>query len=744
MSLAGKCVFGLILFSALARQGQAVSFKTIAALHAGDDGQYPQQPLANIGGTFYGAAPQGGRYFLGTLFKFDSATGKTTTLYSFTGGKDGQAPSGLVNVGGVLYGTAGMGGQSSNGTLFKFDPASNTFTVLYQFAGGNDGSFPLAGLLNAGGTLYGTTYRGGAYLLGTVFKFDPSSNTETVLHGFGNGTDGAFPYAPLVKSGTKLYGTTSQGGSGGQDGGNGTVFSIDPTSGAEQVLYNFTETDGSYPYAGLVAAGNKLYGTTLSGGAQQYGTVFVVDRATGAETTLYNFPGGVEGGFPYAGLVFSGNLLFGTTSYSAPPDGGGTLFCVDPATGAEKTLHKFSNYSGPRRDGYAPFASLVNVGGALYGSTAYGGVANDGTLFGYDPATDKLTTLHGFTGDSAGQYFNPGVIGSGGALYLATPQGGTANLGAVLKIDPASGAITTLHSFTGGGDGFAPSASLLDYHGKLFGTTFGADPASGSGTVFRVNPATGETRTLHKFTDGSDGGNPLAGLVNDGGELWGTTAGGYIGSGQGTVFKINPVSGAESSIAYFEGEGQPQTPAAKLTRLGDYLYGTSVYGGADGTGTIYQVDPASGAISIVYNFTGGSGGSYPYAALTAVQGALYGVASRGGDTDNGVVFKFEPKSGKQTPVYAFSGGGDGSLPFGTLLYSNGNLYGTASQGGANSEGTVYAIDPNTGALTTLHSFTLGADGGVPQAGVLGVGDKLYGTTSAGGAGNRGTVFWLRP
>ena len=151
----------------------------------------------------------------------------------------------------------------------------HTYTkkVIYSFAGGSDGADPLAGLVRDGaGNLYGTTYAGGDYGSGTVFKLD-TTGKEAVLHSFSGGPDGGYPYAGLILDAAgNLYGTADAGGAHNY----GVVFEV-PAGGAEGVLYSFTGTggDGADPLAGLVrdAAGN-LYGTTASGGASGLGTVF--------------------------------------------------------------------------------------------------------------------------------------------------------------------------------------------------------------------------------------------------------------------------------------------------------------------------------------------------------------------------------------------------------------------------------------------------------------------------------------
>ena len=146
-------------------------------------------------------------------------------------------------------------------------------TVLYSFTGSPDGAGPFAGVIfDTKGNLYGTTVYGGAYGYGSVFKVTPSGE-ETVLYSFTGDSDGAYPYAGLVfdKKGN-LYGTTIAGGANSLDG---TVFEVTP-SGEETVLHSFTGApDGAYPRAGLVFDGRgNLYGTTYEGGAYNGGTVF--------------------------------------------------------------------------------------------------------------------------------------------------------------------------------------------------------------------------------------------------------------------------------------------------------------------------------------------------------------------------------------------------------------------------------------------------------------------------------------
>ena len=367
-------------------------------------------------------------------------TYKESTLYTFTDSPDGAGPwAGLIrDKAGNLYGTTHDGGVYGQGTVFKVD-ATGKETVLYSFTGYPDGARPEAVLFRGGaGNLYGTTtYYGGAFLWGTVFKLD-TTGEETVLYSFTGGTDGGYPVGGLLRdSAGNLYGTTVDGGegSGCYYGGCGTVFKVDRT-GKETVLHSFSVgTEGQYPVKGLVrdAAGN-LYGITNQGGKSSCnnghetgcGTVFELD-ITGKLTVLHNFTGGTDGAYPDARLIRDarGNL-YGTTmegGRGCKPYGCGTVFKVD-ATGKETVLHAFA---GGVRGGGA--SSLVRDGkGNLYGA-AWGGTYGQGIVFKLDKP-GKLTVLYSFTGGTDGGFPDgPLVLDKAGNLYGATGNGGAYGCG---------------------------------------------------------------------------------------------------------------------------------------------------------------------------------------------------------------------------------------------------------------------------------------------------------------------------
>ena len=383
-----------------------------------------------------------------------------------------------------------------------------------------------------------------------------------------------------------------------------------------------------------------------------------------------------------------------------------------------------------------------------------------------------FTMLHSFKGGTDGESPVGGVVrDAAGNLYGTTEYGGGntcfggQSCGTVYKVD-TTGKETVMHSFTGGADGAFPLAGLiLDAAGNLYGTTeYGGNLACnsgvGCGTVFKMDP-TGKETVLYSFTRGVDGaGEPFAGVIRDtAGNLYGTTAqGGPFSSG--TVFKVD-TTGKETVLYYFTGGWGGKDgylPSGPLIRdAAGNLYGATQLGGNYSFGTLFKVD-STGKETVLYRFRGGSNGDEPVGGLIMDKaGDLYGVTQGGGTSYNGTVFKLNPV-GNKTVLYNFTGGADGTLPVGGLIADTaGNLYGTTAYGGSincsgDGCGTVFKLD-KTGKETVLYSFTGGADGALPAAGLIrDAAGNLYGTAIFSGdsgslctiVGGCGVVFKITP
>jgi uncharacterized repeat protein (TIGR03803 family) len=324
-------------------------------------------------------------------------------------------------------------------------------------------------------------------------------------------------------------------------------------------------------------------------------------------------------------------------------------------------------------------------------------------------------------------------------------------------------------------DGANPEAALTSINGILYGTTnvggkHAGDCYGGCGTVFSLDPSTGTETVLHYFQDSTrDGALPVAGLIRFRGLLYGTTS--YGGTGDcsydffgncGTVFSINPATNKERGLHAFQWT-DGAAPFAALTGVGGTLYGTTEDGGSNdprcgsrGCGTVFAFNPAAGTEWVVHIFEKrGVDGRLPQGELVNVNGTLYGTTAYGGtgtcgSLGCGTVFSLNPRTGAVTVLYSFQDGTDGGFPSGGLISLNGTLYGTTYEGGIANHGTVFSIDPTTGVERVVHSFRAnGLGGSSPVAGLISVNGTLFGTTFYGGTGTCGsagcgTVFAINP
>jgi uncharacterized repeat protein (TIGR03803 family) len=328
---------------------------------------------------------------------------------------------------------------------------------------------------------------------------------------------------------------------------------------------------------------------------------------------------------------------------------------------------------------------------------------------------------------------------SAGSLYGTTNQGGTAGYGVVYKLDTA-GHYTVLYSFTGGADGRTPYAGVIrDSAGNLYGTTYeGGDSDLDWGVVYKLDKAGHET-VLYTFEGG--GSYPYAGVIEDSaGNLYGTaSSGGGIGDCCGVVYKLDAAGHYTVLYTFAEGAERPYGAEGGYPQAGvirdsaGNLYGTTDRGGAADAGVVFKLD-TNGQETVLANFPGPSDGSFPATGVVGDSaGNLYGTASSGDPSNAGVVYELDT-AGHETVLYSFTGGADGAFPeAGVIRDSAGNLYGTTTRGGTEDQGVVYKLD-TVGQETVLYSFGGGADGANPYtAGVIrDPAGNLYGTTGVGG------------
>jgi uncharacterized repeat protein (TIGR03803 family) len=366
------------------------------------------------------------------------------------------------------------------------------------------------------------------------------------------------------------------------------------------------------------------------------------------------------------------------------------------------TVYSFEGTS----DGANPAAPLVQAtNGSFYGTANSGGAHGAGTIFRF--STDgTLTPLHAFTWAGDGATPSSGLLqAADGNFYGTASDGGAKYAGTVFRMN-ANGALTTLHTFTGGSDGAVPKAGLVQAaDGNFYGTTW-AGGSDNSGTVFRLTP-NGVLTPLHSFM-GIDGANPRSDLVSGSGGLYGITRNGGTNPLDGSVFKIS-TAGAFNTLFQFDRDVSWR-PVGGLVQAADgNFYGTTLNGGVHGRGTVFRVTP-EGLLTTLYSFAGDSDGEFPLAALVeGKDGYFYGTTAYGGTgfagsglNGQGTVFRMTP-AGVLTTLHYFVAF-NGATPAARLVQTaNGDFYGSTMNGGAHGDGTIFRLSVPPPALTIVLS-----------------------------------------
>ncbi len=330
-------------------------------------------------------------------------------------------------------------------------------------------------------------------------------------------------------------------------------------------------------------------------------------------------------------------------------------------------------------------------------------------------------------------------------FYLAVCAA-VACFGSAAHAAPPKG-LHVLYSFSAIPDGALPAGGPTYLRGTLYGVTNNGG-TSDSGTVYAVDAKHGTESIIYSFANAPDGAAPSGDLIVHGDALIGTTSfGGAFGGG--TAFRVDPTTGVETIIHSFGSGSDAATPDAGVIYNKGFFYGTSTSGGTSGSGTVFAINAKTGVEKVLYSFAGGSDGATPFAGLVFLNGALYGTTYFGGPTNDGTVFKVDAKTGTETVLHAFTGGGFHGNPSATLIYANGLLYGTTSHDPGkgcrgNTCGTVFSTDPTSGATTTLYRFKNITDGQDPEGRLVALSGLLYGTTETGGQSGLGTLFQLGP
>ena len=387
------------------------------------------------------------------LYEFSDSSWSTGMTNS-----DGAQPyqTGVVLAAGTLYGTTYYGGTNGNGVVFAVNTDGSGFTVLHTFSAASppdytnaDGEAPQGSLTLVGDTLYGAAINGGMVSggYGTIYSLKTNGDTFTLLHSF-DSTNGNAPNGPLVIANGEIYGTTETGGT----GKNGTVFSMNLDGTGYTVLHPFTNADGATPN-GVVLSGDTLYGNTFLGGTNNNGVVFSIKTNGEDFTILHTFSAGTAGYY-----------------------------------------NQFND------DGMNPEMPVVVDGDTIYGTAAFGGHYDRGTLYSLKTDGSQFTVLRTFADvapgnersllDGGGSY--PMALSvSNGVLYGVAENGGANNNGVIYSINADGTGFTVLHSLAAldplsytNYDGAYPEGALVLSGNTLYGTAEQGGSTNGNGTVF--------------------------------------------------------------------------------------------------------------------------------------------------------------------------------------------------------------------------------------------------------------------
>ncbi|HMK85308.1 MAG TPA: choice-of-anchor tandem repeat GloVer-containing protein, partial [Steroidobacteraceae bacterium] len=556
------------------------------------------------------------------------------------------------------------------------------------------------------------------------------------LSGCGGGSSGGAPPPPA----TYTVGGTVSGLSGGA-----SMVLLD--NGADSLTVS---ANGSFTFKTALASGSAYAVTvgtqpsgetcTVSSGSGTVGSSNVTSVSVACAATAppaYTIGGTLSGLAAGASVALLDNgadslklTANGTFTFKTPL-ARGSVYAVTVGTQPAGETCSVSNGSGK-----VGSADVTNVAVSCAAVTA-----SETWLYSFGPF-----------GGPDGSYGDGLIRGSDGNFHGITESGGSHNVGTVFEITPA-GVETVVYSFgpnviNGVVETTDPRSIFQASDGNFYGVTNNGG-ADDFGTVFEISSGVGSI--LYAFgpldsTGALNGSYPTGLIQGSDGNFYGTTTSG--GSGfLGTVFKMTP-SGTETVIHAFGPAGGTDggSPIGNLVEASDgNFYGATTGGGANNTGTVFMITPA-GAETVLYSFgpKGGTDGQTPSGGLLlASDGNFYGLTSTGGANGTGTVFKITP-SGSESVLYSFGPpvNDQDPRPIGALIEaSDGNLYGTTQAGGSLNGGTVFKVTPS-GMETVLHSFTAeGTDGAAPLAGVVqGSDGNLYGTASGGGANGTGGVF----
>jgi len=513
-------------------------YKPLYAFHFSQCGHPWGSLIQSSNGWLYGMTYYGGADTSGVIFKYNPADSAYQNIYEFDT-LHGEHPRGdLVQASnGKLYGITSYGGSANNGVVFNLDTATNTYADIYDFHPVIDGRNPNGDLfLASNGLMYGMTYNGGLYNLGTLFSIDPQNNSYTSLFNF-DGINGKYPSGNLVQADNGLlYGMTSNGGANdtlNYNNGDGIIFSYNISTNTFLKVYDFNTSFGYHPPGSLIKAmDGKLYGLASYGGINNSaGVLFSFNSSDNSYSDLYNFHW--NGYHPTGSLVQANDgKLYGTAS-GGGTNNNGVVFSYNTYNNNYSVIYNFNSTNW-----YCNTATFIQANdGKLYGTDDNGGYY--GHLFTIDLSNNSFNYVYTCTYQNQSSGYNPGNIllqGSDGEIYGMMRSAGAYNYGTVFRFDIPTDSLIKIKDFNGF-DGYVTCPGLIEFNRCIL-TTLSASsndticpgdsvtltasgatsynwlPGNLSGNSITVSPSSTTIYTVEGITDSCRNGKNIMLTVN--------------------------------------------------------------------------------------------------------------------------------------------------------------------------------------------------------------------------------------
>jgi uncharacterized repeat protein (TIGR03803 family) len=496
-----------------------------------------------------------------------------------------------------------------------------------------------------------------------------------------------------------------------------------------------------------------FYGVTRDGGTGAGGTIFKINQDGSSHSVEHNFViDGPQGSrMDYCQMVKNPatGKMYGVMTGGGVADQG-VLFEYDPAT---NTYTKKIDFADNMLTGINAIGSLAfGPDGKLYGTTNGGGIFSNGIIFEYNIGTNTLTRRADFQSAITGHNIFSGMVLAGdGMFYGVTYGGGGFANGVIYQFNPVSGALTKRKDFSGS-NGSSPLRAPVLYNGKLYGAT-NSGGVNENGTIYKYDPATDVLETVYQFMNGPDGRNPNSTFAVLNNFMYGVTSGGGDND-YGTIFQFDPNFNTVGGLASFDYTTTGKGDVNILTLASDgMLYGTTEYGGSSATGpqtgggVLFQFDPDVHSLLAIAEFTGFNEGLTPKSGLTiGNDGLLYGTTAIGGAHWGGTIFSFNTSTVSLSKMMDLNTATDAVHPSSPpIQHPNGKLYGVSENGGTFGRGMIYEFDPLSKTYQSVHDFDDGTDGANPYGSlVLFTDGHLYGTAFLGGTYDKGVIYSYEP